>query len=180
MAWETFPYSYTSPYIHLWIVETLQIIIFWVWVLTHTTPPLHDTPHPTPPLHDPPHPTPPLHDTPHPTPTPPHPSWHPPHPTPPLHDPPTPAPSLIFEFWPTSIRIYVTPALNMRPGLNLVALFTYIQKFPAFKLVSFMAYTYNIWGWRDGTRQHPLLAGPHDGSPITAPQPHSNSHFVYI
>ena len=54
-----------------------------------------------------------------------------------------PVPSLIFEFWPTSIRIYVTPALNLRPGLNLAAFFTYIQKFPAFKLVSFMAYTYN-------------------------------------
>ena len=38
-------------------------------------------------------------------------------------------PSLIFEFWPTSIRIYVTPALNLRPGLNLVAFFTYIQNF---------------------------------------------------
>ena len=38
------------------------------------------------------------------------------------------APSLIFEFWPTSIRIYVTPALNLRPGLNSVAFFTYIQK----------------------------------------------------
>ena len=55
-----------------------------------------------------------------------------------------PVPSLIFEFWPTSIRIYVTPALNLRPGLNLVAFFTYIQKFPAFKLVSFKSYTYNI------------------------------------
>ena len=56
----------------------------------------------------------------------------------------SPVPSLIFEFWPTSIRIYVTPALNLRPGLNLAAFFTYIQKFPAFKLVSFMAYAYNI------------------------------------
>ena len=34
MAWETFPYSYTSPYIHLWIFETLSVIIFWVRV-TH-------------------------------------------------------------------------------------------------------------------------------------------------
>ena len=57
-----------------------------------------------------------------------------------------PAPSLIFKFWPTSIRIYVTPALNLRTGLNLAALFTYIQKFSTFKLVSFMAYTYNIQG----------------------------------
>ena len=46
MARETFPYSYTSPYIHLWIFETLWVIIFWVWVLTHPTPPLHDPPHP--------------------------------------------------------------------------------------------------------------------------------------
>ena len=80
MARETFPYSYTSPYIHLWIFETLWVIIFCVWVLTHPTPtpPLHDPPHPfmthptpTPPLHDPPHPTPPLYDPP----TPPHP-WY--------------------------------------------------------------------------------------------------------
>ena len=46
MARETFPYSYTSPYIHLWIFETLWVIIFWVWVLTHPTPPLHDPPTP--------------------------------------------------------------------------------------------------------------------------------------
>ena len=59
------PYSYTSPYIHLWIFETLWVIIFWVWVF--------DAPHPTPtwPTPPPPHPTP---------------SW----PTPPLHDPPHP------------------------------------------------------------------------------------------
>ena len=88
MAWETFPCSYTSPHIHLWIFETLRVIIFWVRVThkmlnvnssiwpTHPTPPLHDTPHPTLPLHDPP--------------TPPHPFMtHPPHP--PLHDPPTPS-----------------------------------------------------------------------------------------
>ena len=29
MAWENFPYSYTSPHIHLWIFEALQVIIFW-------------------------------------------------------------------------------------------------------------------------------------------------------
>ena len=63
-------------------------------------------------------------------------------------------PSLIFKIWPTSIRIYITPVLNLRPGLNLAAFFTYIQKSPALKLVSFMAYTYNIWGWWDGTRWH--------------------------
>ena len=34
MAWENFPYSYTSPHIHLWIFEALQVIIFWVRV-TH-------------------------------------------------------------------------------------------------------------------------------------------------
>ena len=32
MAWETFPYSYTFPYIHSWIFKTLQLIIFWVRV----------------------------------------------------------------------------------------------------------------------------------------------------
>ena len=31
---ETFPYSYRSPHIHLWIFETLWFIIFWVRV-TH-------------------------------------------------------------------------------------------------------------------------------------------------
>ena len=85
MARETFPYSYTSPYIHLWIFKTLWVIIFWVWVLTHPTPPLHDPshpfmthphpphPHPTPSWPTHPTPPPPLHDPP-PTPTPPHPS----------------------------------------------------------------------------------------------------------
>ena len=34
MAWENFPYSYTSPHIHSWIFEALQVIIFWVRV-TH-------------------------------------------------------------------------------------------------------------------------------------------------
>ena len=34
MAWENFPYSYTSPHIHFWIFEALQVIIFWVRV-TH-------------------------------------------------------------------------------------------------------------------------------------------------
>ena len=34
MAWETFPYSYTSPYIYSWIFETLSVIIFSVRV-TH-------------------------------------------------------------------------------------------------------------------------------------------------
>ena len=90
------PCSYTSPS----IVETLWVIIFWVWVLTHPTPPLHDPhhPHPTPIWHTPPYPTPSWPILPHPymthpfmthaTPTP---SW-PTHPTPPLHDPPHPTP----------------------------------------------------------------------------------------
>ena len=34
MAWETFPYSYTSPCIHLWIFKILWVIIFWARV-TH-------------------------------------------------------------------------------------------------------------------------------------------------
>ena len=85
-----------------------------------------------------------------------------------------------FWIWQACDTILLHPTLNLRPGLNSVAFSTYIVKFPAFKLVSFMAYTYNIQGWWDGTRQCPLLAQPHDGSPITAPQPHSNSHFVYI
>ena len=34
MVKETFPHSYTSPHIHLWIFETLWVIIFWVRV-TH-------------------------------------------------------------------------------------------------------------------------------------------------
>ena len=32
MAWETFPYSYTSPRIHLWIFDSLRVIIFRVRV----------------------------------------------------------------------------------------------------------------------------------------------------
>ena len=34
MAWETFPYSYTSPHIHSWIFDSLRVIILWVRV-TH-------------------------------------------------------------------------------------------------------------------------------------------------
>ena len=116
MAWGTFPYSYTSPYIHSWIFESLRIIIFWVWVLTHPTCPYMT--HPTPPHPYMTHPTLPHPFMTHPThpymthPTPPDPSWpihptpswptpplydtphpfmtQPPHPTPPLHDPATP------------------------------------------------------------------------------------------
>ena len=61
-----------------------------------------------------------------------------------------------FELWPVFCTIYLIPALNLRPGLNSVAFFTYVVKFPAFKLVSFMAYTYNIQGWQDGTRHWDL------------------------
>ena len=34
MVWENIPYSYTSPQNHLWIFDTLSVIIFWVRV-TH-------------------------------------------------------------------------------------------------------------------------------------------------
>ena len=61
--------------------------------------------------------------------------------------------------------ICLIPTLNLRPGLNSVAFFTYIVKFPAFQLVSFMAYTYNIQGWQDGTRCQPHNS-PHWPSPI--------------
>ena len=33
MSWENFPHSYTSPHIHSWIFEALQVIIFWVRVI---------------------------------------------------------------------------------------------------------------------------------------------------
>ena len=96
-----------------------------------------------------------------------------------------PVPSLIFEFdiqgwrdrtscWPSNqsnFRIWQAfnsihrhPTLNLRPALNSVAFSTYIVKFSALKLVSFMAYTYNIQGWRDGTRRRPRWPGP-----VTAP-----------
>ena len=52
-----------------------------------------------------------------------------------------------FKLCPIFYSIYLIPTLNLRPGLNSVAFFTYIVKFPAFKLVIFMAYTYNIQGW---------------------------------
>ena len=40
--------------------------------------------------------------------------------------------------------ICVTPTLNLRPGMNAAAFFTYIINFSDFNLVSFMPYTYNI------------------------------------
>ena len=36
------------------------------------------------------------------------------------------------------------PTLNLRPGMNAAAFSTYIINFSEFKLVSFMAYTYNM------------------------------------
>ena len=32
-ALENFPHSYPCSHIHLWIFETLWVIIFWVWVI---------------------------------------------------------------------------------------------------------------------------------------------------
>ena len=66
-----------------------------------------------------------------------------------------------FWLWQAFNSIQIHPTLNLRPGLNSAAFSTYIVKFPAFKLVSFMAYTYNIWGQWDRTRrplsaQHPV------------------------
>ena len=36
------------------------------------------------------------------------------------------------------------PTLNLRPGMDSVAYFTYIINFSDFKLISFMGYTYNM------------------------------------
>ena len=52
--------------------------------------------------------------------------------------------------------------------MNSVAYFTYIIKFSDLKLVSLMAYTYNMQGWQNGTRHRPPSARPRDSS--TAPQ----------
>ena len=79
----------------------------------------------------------------------------------------------LWPIWPIFHSIYLIPTLNLRLGLNSAAFFTYIVKFPAFKLVSFMAYTYNIQGWQDRTRHWPPLAWSHDSHPVTAPQSHS-------
>ena len=49
MARETFPNSYTSPYIHLWILKLYELLYFEFEFWPHLTPPLHDPPHPTPP-----------------------------------------------------------------------------------------------------------------------------------
>ena len=73
-----------------------------------------------------------------------------------------------FKLCPVFHSICLIPTLNLRPGLNSAAFFTYIVKFPAFQLVSFMAYTYNIQGWQDGTRCQPHDS-PHWPSPMTAP-----------
>ena len=42
------------------------------------------------------------------------------------------------------MRILTVPTLNLRPGMNAAAFFTYIINFSYFNLVSFMPYTYNI------------------------------------
>ena len=120
-----FPYSYTSPCIHSWIVETLWVIIFWVLRFWATPPHPYMTnltlPH-TPSWPTPPHPF--ITHPPHPTlswpthPTPPlvhfwaqrslffmgcftmssHPYMTQPHPTPPLSWPTHPTPPLV-NFW---------------------------------------------------------------------------------
>ena len=51
-----------------------------------------------------------------------------------------------FEIWPIFCSIYLIPTLNLRPGWNSVVFFTYIVKFSAFKLLSFMVYTITQ-GW---------------------------------
>ena len=85
-----------------------------------------------------------------------------------------PASRWILKFGPFFSSIYLIPTLNLRPGLNSVAFFTYIVKFPAFKLLSFMAYTYNIQGWWDGTRHQPPWWPHQKLAPWPTPwQPHS-------
>ena len=83
-------------------------------------------------------------------------------------------PSQISNFGPFFTLFYLISTLNLRPELNSVAFLTYIVKFSAFKLVSFMAYTNNIQGWQDGTRYQPWW-WPLLPSPVTATpwQPHS-------
>ena len=49
-----------------------------------------------------------------------------------------------FENKSQKYRIISVPALNLRPGMNVVAIFTPRIIFSEFKLVSFMAYTYNM------------------------------------
>ena len=49
--------------------------------------------------------------------------------------------------------IQVTSTLNLRPGMDAAAIFTYIINFSDFNLVSFMSYTYNI-----GTGLAPVMA----------------------
>ena len=55
--------------------------------------------------------------------------------------------------------ICVTSTLNLRPGMNAVAFFTYIIKSSDLNLVSFMSYTLN--------KKPPCMGlvrvGPHDG-----------------
>ena len=68
--------------------------------------------------------------------------------------------------------IQVTCTLNLRPGMDAAAFFTYIINFSDFNLVSFMSYTYNI-----GTGLVPVMApiapALRQPAPVTAPQPQS-------
>ena len=56
----------------------------------------------------------------------------------------------------------VISTLNLRPGMDAAAFFTYIINFSDFNLVSFMSYTYNI-----GTGLAPI--SPHQPNPMTQP-----------
>ena len=107
MARETFPHSYTSPYIHLWIFKTYELLFFefefWPTpphpYMTHPTPSWPTPPHPYMTHPTPSWPTPPLHDPP----TPPHPTPYMTHPTPSWPTPPHPTPS-----WPTPPHPFMT------------------------------------------------------------------------
>ena len=70
--------------------------------------------------------------------------------------------------------ICATPTLNLSPGMNAVAFYTYIIKFSDFNFVSFMSYTYNNKAPMHGTSVHysPNQPSPMT-APVTAPQPHS-------
>ena len=59
-----------------------------------------------------------------------------------------------FENKSNKMRIYTVPALKLRGGLNSVASFTSKIKFPDFKWVPFMPYTYNTEGRCDRTDCH--------------------------
>ena len=70
-----------------------------------------------------------------------------------------------FELWPVFHSIYLIPILNLRPGLNSVALFTYIVKISSFQtgLPSWPTLiTYKVG-------ETGLDVGPHDGPIGPAP-----------